>query len=54
MNLTWVSMKRLTRVVLVDGKASTEGIRQALGMFDGRFNLLCLMIGVSYDARDDR
>jgi hypothetical protein len=52
-NPTWVFMKRLTRVVLVDGKASTEGIRQTLGMFDVRFNLPSLMIGVSYDARDD-
>ena len=31
-------------LVLVDGKASTDGIRQALGMFEIKFNLLGLKV----------
>ena len=44
MDLTGAFIKRLMRLVLVDGKASTDGIRQALGMFERRFNLLGLKI----------
>jgi hypothetical protein len=44
----------LLRLVLLDGRASTDGIRQALGMLDGRLNLLGLTIGVSYGTRDGR
>ena len=47
-------MKRLLRVVVVDGKASTDGIRKALGMFDGRFHLLGLILGISYGTGDSR
>jgi hypothetical protein len=44
----------LLGLALLDGRASTDGIRRALGMFDGRFNFLGLTIGVSYGARDGR
>ena len=41
-------------LVIIDGKASTDGIRRALGMFDRRFDLSRLTVSVSYGTRDGR
>ena len=35
-NLTLLVTKRLTRLIGADGKVSTHGVQQALGMFDRR------------------
>jgi hypothetical protein len=53
-NLTWVFVKRLMRFVRVDGKTSTDGIRKALGIFDGTANILRLTMGISYGTRNGR
>jgi hypothetical protein len=43
------------RLVRVDGKASTNDLRQALGsIFDGKSKFLGLMTGFSFDTRDGR
>ena len=43
------------RLVRVDGKASTTGIQQALGMFNltRESDFLAIDDGVSFDSRDD-